>query len=289
MRSLVLVWAVVSITGCAPRTDLAPLVAVRDPGGATDPINMVDLEALHQDAARVLRELIDALPDRHRARVASVHVVRDNALGDVNAYATCDEHGPFVAISDGLLAITAHLAMGTATDELFETTKAGEYLVWLGAHGLAPPPVRFYDAAQHTDRRKVLRQQEILDEELAFVLGHELAHHYLGHLPCNTRNELESLGQVAASVPVFNQAAELAADTAATRNLLDAGRLRPGYTWTEDGALLVMAAFNRHRPVGARDVLLAFERTHPVPHLRVPAITVAAEMWHSSGGHLPLF
>lgn len=276
---------------CGPR-DPGPTIpiAIRDPAAATDPINMTDQRLLFRHSQRILGELIAALPDDQRARVAGLTLSSDNRLGDVNAFATCDDAGaPMIGISDGMITIAAHLAMGTATDELFETDKAREYLVWLQEHGLDPPPVAFYAAAQHTDARKVARQREVFEEQIAFVLGHELAHHYLGHLSCSPHSEIEDLGQVAAdNVPAFNQIAELAADAAATKNLLAAGVARTGYTWTEHGALLVMAAFNRHDATTASDVLLAFERTHPLPHLRVPVITLAAELWYSSGGLLPL-
>ena len=277
--------------GCGPR-DPGPTipVAIRDPAAATDPINMTDGTLLFRHSQRILGELIAALPEDRRARVANLTLTSDNRLGDVNAFATCDEDGgPMIGISDGMITIAAHLAMGTATDEIFETDKARDYLGWLGAHGLDPPPVAFYDAAYHTDPRKVARQREVFEEQIAFVLGHELAHHYLGHLVCNSSGGVEELGQVAAdNVPAFNQIAELAADTAATKNLLAAGVARTGYTWTEHGALLVIAAFNRHTETTISDVVLAFERTHPLPYVRVPVITLAAEMWHSSGGILPL-
>lgn len=290
MRSL-LGFLVLLGVGCGPRDPgLTTPDPIRDPAAATDPINMTDGRLLFRHSQRVLGELIAALPDDQRARVANLTLTSDNRLGDVNAFATCDEDGaPMIGISDGMITIAAHLAMGTATDELFETDKAREYLVWLGAHGLAPPPVAFYEAAYHTDPRKVARQREVFEEQIAFVLGHELAHHYLGHLACNSAGGVEELGQVAAdNVPAFNQIAELAADTSATKNLLAAGVARTGYTWTEHGALLVIAAFNRHHATTATDVLLAFERTHPLPIVRVPVITLAAEMWHSSGGILPL-
>jgi hypothetical protein len=287
-----LIAALVLAGGCGAR-DPGPsvLTPIRDPGAAGDPINMTSQPLLFRHSQRVLAELIAALPDDQRARVANLTLTSDNRLGDVNAFATCSEDGsPMIGISDGIITIAAHLAMGTATDELFETDKAREYLVWLSQHGLDPPPVAFYSPAYHTDPRKVARQKEVFEEQIAFVLGHELAHHYLGHLACNSASGgLDELGQIAAdNVPAFNQIAELAADTAATKNLLAAGVARTGYTWTEHGALLVLAAFNRNDAIGVSDVLLAFERTHPLPVVRVPVITLAAELWYSSGGILPL-
>ena len=263
---------------------------VRDARLEADPINTVAVPALRATAERVLGELVAALPADRRARVAGISLVSDNALGDVNAYATCDAGGPFIAISDGMLEVAAHMARTTATDEIFETDLERSYLDWLEVHSIQPPPAALSATAYRTDRRKVVRQHELFEEEIAFVLAHELAHHYLGHLACNSDGGVvESAGQIASdSVPLFNQATELAADVAGVKNLLEAGEGREGYTWTEDGALLVIAAFNRRHPLTARDVLFGFERSHPIPQVRVPVITGAAELWHSSGGRLPL-
>ncbi len=265
-------------------------IPVRDPALANDPINQVHLPALRSQAERVLTELVAALPPEQRARITRIALVSDNALGDVNAYATCDEGGPFIAISDGMLMVTAHLAMTTATDEFFETKLEPSYLDWLEGHSIAPPPPAFYAGAYQTDRRKVLRQHEIFDEQVAFVLAHELAHHYLGHLACNSSGGVvEEIGQIASdAVPLFNQTTELAADIAGVKNVLATGTTRRGYVWTEDGALLVIAAFAHRHPTTAADMLFGFERTHPLPLLRVPVITSTAELWHTSGGHLPL-
>ncbi len=255
-----------------------------DPRFATDPINVVSLGWIERRAGAILHDLVAALPADRQRKVELVRLVRSDALGEVNAFATCDREGPYIALGGGLLAIMAHLAMATATDQQFDTDRRRDYLEWLTSRGLAPPPVELYDTASHTDPRKVRRQHELLDEQLAFVLGHELAHHYLGHLACSSRDVVlvpADLGrELATALPVFSQLQELEADRAATENLLTAGARRPDYAWTEDGAHLVLAAFDRHAPLGAKDILAPFERTHPFPHLRVPAVTVAAEQWH---------
>jgi hypothetical protein len=296
VRALALAFVVggtaLSLVGCGA-TGPAPAKAIpdADPGASRDPINRLQVEALRDISRRVLGELVAALPAEHQARVRNIPLFGDDSLGDVNAYASCADDGtPFVAISDGLLQISAHLAMSVASDEVFETDKRTDYLDWLEHHALEAPPVGFYYFAHHTDRTKIARQREVFEEEVAYILGHELAHHYLGHLACNSkRGGLEELGQVAADeIPVFSQAGELAADVAATKNVLNAGAQRASYAWTENGALLVIAAFNHRRPLGVRDVLLGFERTHPIPHLRAPAITTTAELWRGSGGYLPL-
>lgn len=273
---------------CAPHGPARP-IPTADPALDADPINALHVPSLRKSAERILGELIAALPPDERARVAGVTLVADNALGDVNAYATCDAGGPYIAVSDGLLLVAAHVAQTSAQDELADTDTRTAYLDWLEKSSIAPPPPAFYATPFRTDRTKVIRQHELFDEELAFVLGHELAHHYLGHLACNSDGGVvEHAGQIASdAVPLFNQATELAADVAGTKNVLAAGAARRGYRWTEDGALLVLAAFNRRHPVGAADLLFGFERSHPIPHVRIPIITSTAELWHTSAGLLP--
>ena len=279
------------LAACGPPPAPVTPTPAGDPRLDADPITRTEVPALRKIAARVLDELVRALPAERRARVTQIALVSDNALGDINAYATCDAGGPFIAISDGMLLVSAHLAMTSATDELFGTELSTSYLAWLERHAIAAPPASLYAAAgeARTDPRKVARQHELFEEELAFVLGHELAHHYLGHLACNSAGGVvEELVQIASDeVPVFNQAAELAADAMGVKNLLAAGATRSGYAWTEDGALRVVAAFNRHHPLTARDVVLGFERSHPIPQVRAPLIVSTAELWHSSGGLLP--
>ena len=264
-------------------------MATSDPALAADPINALHVPSLRINAERVLGELIAALPADERARVTSVTLVSDNALGDVNAYATCDAGGPYVAVSDGLLLVAAHVAQTSAQDELADTDTRTTYLDWLETKGIAAPPPALYATAFRTDRTKVIRQHELFDEAIAFILAHELAHHYLGHLACNSSGGVvEHTGHLASeAIPLFNQATEIAADVAATKNVLAAGAARRGYRWTEDGAFLVLAAFNRRNPIGASDIVFGFERSHPIPHIRIPIITSTAELWHTSAGLLP--
>src|SRR4029453_11284366 len=96
--------------------------------------------------------------------------------------------------------------------------------------------------------RKVERQHILFEEELAFVLGHELAHHHLGHLPCTGKpgplGSADLARVLSSQVPIFNQPNEAAADLAGTTNLLDAGSRRSGARWNEEGALLTMRFFS---------------------------------------------
>ena len=274
------------LAACTPPPGPTLPTPTVDPRGATDPVNQLAVPALRAHAATILADLVRSLPADRRARVAGVMLLHDNALGEVNAYATCARDAtPIVAISDGLLLIAAHLAQTTATDERFATHQKSDYLAWLHAHDRRAPPPGFYLAAYRDDHEKLLRQREVFDEQVAFIVGHELAHHYLGHLGCD--GKLDPVVHVADGVPLFDQATELAADIAAVKNLLTAGHDRPGYAWTEGGALLVLAAFHHRTPRALETILTAFNRTHPLPALRMPLITTTADLWRVTG-ELPL-
>jgi hypothetical protein len=130
------------------------------------------------------------------------------------------------------------------------------------------------------------------ENEVAFVLGHELGHHYLGHLPCTAKGSVSAadVGRVLSStVPLFNQPNELASDVAGTNNVLDAGARRQGYKWTEGGGLLTMQIFGGLDQFSATDIVFGFERSHPPPQIRTPVIQQTAGTWRSSGGKPPFW
>lgn len=262
-----------------------------------DPLNALDIGFLRARAQSVLGELVAALPPAQQQRVQGIPLVVDDEVGEVNAFAACASGRAAMAISDGLLEIQAQLAQARAIDELFGSRKVDEYIRFVAQNQRPKQPVvrpapGFFPPAQVTDPRKVARQYEVFDEQLAFVLGHELAHHYLGHLPCTAGGGL-SLGDVARvlsdAVPLFNQPNELAADYAGTNNVLSAGARRNGYRLTEGGALLTMQFFSGIDRLTPADILFGFERTHPPPAVRSPTIQQTAAAWRATGGRgLPI-
>jgi Zn-dependent protease with chaperone function len=268
------------------------------PPVAYDPINAGDIQFLRGRAQAVLRDLVAALAGGQQQRVQNIPLVVDDEPGEVNAFAACTREGKaLMAISDGLLDIEAHLAQAAATDELFGTRKVDEYIRFLAANQrpqqpIVRPPRGFFDPVQAADGRKVRRQHQLLDEQIAFVMGHELAHHYLGHLPCTSGNTITAadVGRVLSSaVPVFNQPNELAADVAGTSNVLTAGSRRQDFRWNEEGGLLTMRFFSALDAFTPSDILFGFERTHPPPQLRTPVIQQAANTWRATGGNIPMF
>jgi hypothetical protein len=224
--------------------------------------------------------------------VNGIPLVVDSTPGEVNAFASCSGSSAAMAITDGLLQIQSQLARFRAYDELAGTNKVGEYIgvIARGARPKQPlpePPAGFAEPRFDLDARKVTRQYQILDEELAFVMGHELGHHYLGHLPCTSTGGL-TLAQIGGvlsnAVPAFNQPNEISADMVGINNTLTMGSRRSDYHLTEGGALLTMQFFAGLDQLTPVDILFGFERDHPAPQVRTPIIQQTAASWRATGG-----
>jgi hypothetical protein len=263
-----------------------------------DPISNLDLNFLRQKAQAILNELVAALPPAQQQRVYGIPLVVDDTPGEVNAFAACGSNGQSaMAITDGLLLIGAGLAEAEAHDELFQTRKVDEYIQLMAANlqpnqPIPATPPGFFPGSN--DSRVVARQHQVFEEILGFVLGHELGHHHLGHLPCTAGPDPLGAGEVgrvlASNVPLFNQPNEIAADLAGTQNVLVAGRNRAAqgyYGWTENGGLLTMRFFAGFGQLSPASILTAFERSHPPPQLRIPIIQQAAANFRATGGVTP--
>jgi Zn-dependent protease with chaperone function len=262
------------------------------PGNANDPVNNHDIAFLRQRADQTLRALVAALPPAQQARVNGIPLVVDSTPGEVNAFASCSGSSSAMAITDGLLQIQSQLARFRAYDELAGTNKVGEYIGVIARSArpkqpLPEVPAGFADARFDFDPRKVTRQYQVLDEELAFVMGHELGHHYLGHLPCTSTGGL-TLAQIGGvlsnAVPAFDQPIEISADMVGINNTLTMGSRRSDYHLTEGGALLTMQFFAGLDQLTPVDILFGFERDHPAPQVRTPIIQQTAASWRATGG-----
>ena len=284
------------------QTAVAPTVPTPVPPvpAGPDPINQLDLNFLRNEGTSILRELVAALPPLQQGRVANIPLVVDSTVGEVNAFASCTREGrAAMAITDGLLEIQAQLARARAHDELGGTRKVDEYIQLIARQQRPKQPIvrpapGFFDARLDNDPRKLARQRELLDEQIAFVLGHELAHHYLSHLPCTGAGALGAaeVGRLLSdTIPAFNQPNELAADISGTNDALTAGARRAGYKFTEGGAMLTMQFFSGLDASSPADIF-NFERSHPPPAVRVPVIQQTAAAWRGTGGRglpYPLF
>jgi hypothetical protein len=273
-------------TPTAPQTTTptAAPTAVTD-----DAINRADIQYQRGRVSALVSELLGALDAQLRARVDKLPIVFEPDPNDVNAFATCTRSGKAtIAITDGLLVLATYLAQMQAADEVFQTHRLDEYIAYIAKnqqpnHAILPPPASLLPPNVRTNSAKVTRQQQLNDELLAFVMGHELGHHYLNHLPCTSILPLDAteIGMIVTDViPAFNQPNEVAADIGATRNVLEAGRRRSGYHLTETGGLLTIRFFqglDQSSPVD----LFNFERTHPPPTVRDPVIRTAANAFRT--------
>jgi hypothetical protein len=275
---------------------LPPLPAA--PAGP-DPITEVDLVYLRATAKSVLDELIAALPPAAQAKVQGIPFVTDPTVGEINAYAACnDKHLPLMAITDGLLQIEAYTAELRATDEIFGTQKLDAYLHVFAKEQqpqqpIVTPPLALLEPVQQVDPRKVARQHQILEELLGFVLGHELGHHHLGHTGCangQSGDRALTLGDgarfVTNIIPIFNQPLEIAADSVGVDNVLAAGARRPGYHWTEQGVLLTLGFFSTLealQPLSLTGLITTYADSHPNPTARIPFVKQEAARFRQAG------
>jgi Zn-dependent protease with chaperone function len=280
-------------TAPAPAATATPAPAAAPAAVNNDPINLVDRNYLRSRTSTIHQALIAALDATYAAKVSAVPLLFDDEVGSVNAFAACTDQGKaFVVVTDGLLEIAANLAQAKATDDVFGGRKLDEYIRFVAQNQrpkqpIVRPPQGFYVPSQAVDGRKVQRQHEVFDEEVAFVVGHELGHHYLNHLPCTAQGGLgagELARVLAGAVPAFNQPNEVAADVAGTQNVLRAGSRQSGYKWTEQGGLVTMQFFSGLDQLSAETILFGFESSHPPPQLRIPIIQQTASAWRATGG-----
>jgi len=263
---------------------------------ANDAINNVDIMTLRGRAGAVLTELKTGLRDGDRNKVAGVPLFADPSVGEVNAFAACDDQGqPLMAISDSLLEVMAYSARFKATDEIFQTRKLDAYTSMVAEnyqpkHPMPRPSGNFIDPSQDNDGRKVARQNQLFDEQLAFVLGHEMSHHYLGHTGCANGGGSRGVNAgdfgrlMSRALPGLNQQAEVSADVSGTNNLLTVGARRNGAKWNEEGALLSLNFFAALDRLTPEKVLFSFESTHPPPQLRMPIVSQTANTFRLTGG-----
>lgn len=197
-----------------------------------------------------------------------------------------------MVVTGGMLALVSATSEAKAVDELANTRLLDAYFdqtaravranqaVGPLAPGSVPPQFAL-------DARKLARQRFLFDEQIGFILGHELGHHYRGHTGCaNGGNavgqeaQAEEIVRVASNAaPLFNQPVEMEADAWGVVDVLDAGARRVGGRWTEEGATLSMDFFQRLEGERGTSPILLFVRSHPPAILRRPIIQMWAEKW----------
>lgn len=273
------------------------------PAQATRPLLAPLGAAQFQNEARaVLAELISRLDAGNAQKVNGMPLQIDPDAGEVNAYATCTDAGsPFVAVTQGLLDAVDGISQTRATDELFGTQTYVAYTnavipQLLQPKGRAALPPGIIPAQYLNDPRRLSRAHEMWDEIIAFTVGHELSHHYLGHTGCKgTVGPIDLLGgwRVFTSIvqPV-NQVNENLADQNGCINTLNTGmiRMQAGqYRWSERGGLALMDFFLRleHAAGLTAGNINSYIQSHPNSAFREGLVETTANVWYAQHPSVP--
>jgi hypothetical protein len=279
-----------------PQTPLPPPAL-----GSFDAEGSITSQFMHQAPAQIIAELVSALADSSAAKVKGIPVSVIEDPKEVNAFAGCSKTGTaYMGITSPLLLIAARTAEARAFDELNGTSKMNELAAGIAGEvraekAIAGPPHGFLPLPQALDPRKLSRQKFLFEEQIAFILGHELAHHYRGHTGCAngaatsgvTPDDVRRV--LSHTLPLFNQPNEIEADMQGTIDLLDTGARRQGGTWTEEGAVMSLQFFSRLESLGVETVLLGFLMSHPPSMIRMPIVQKTAQDWRANGGKAPGF
>ncbi len=276
-----------SLLSTDPPPDYATLAA--PPRGSTDGSGHMTDAFLREETEALYHELVRALSAEHRARVEHIpfHFVEDAMEPNAAAGCAAGSSAPMVMVTSSMLTMAAAAAESRAYDELGSTntyeTYAGSVLGALSSGrpvpGVAPGSI---SGALATDARKLARQRHLFDEQLAFILGHELAHHYRGHTGCAgrapaTREEAEAFQRMlSTTVPPLEQPFEIEADAWGTTTVLEVGHDREGGHWSEEGGLLSLDLFGHLSTTDLRSIFLS---THPPAAIRAPIVRHVADSW----------
>jgi hypothetical protein len=285
-------WSTTAPPGTQPGTQppgTQPGVAAL-PAGAVDQNGYFTVPFMRAEAEQILNELVAALNPTTRTKVQGIPFAFDDHTNEVNAFAGCQNGSPFMAMTLPLLRAMGHIAEAKAADEVFGTHRVDGYTRQaaeaMAANAPIPDPAPgFYAAHETHDPRKLGRQRVILDEMIGFVMGHELAHHYLGHTGCaNGGGGGIDPGVLfrlpSRAIPVFNQPIEAGADVNGVENVLDTGVNRPGGL-TEMGGVLTLQFFGALQQLSPGSLLTGVLRTHPQPQLRIPLVQQTAQQWRA--------
>jgi hypothetical protein len=281
-----------------PLPDYAALAA--PPARAIDDRGRLELGWMREESERIYEVLRSALTEEQRSRVAHVpfHVVDDAREPNAAAGCTPGTAQPLVFVTSAMLVLAGAASEARALDELGGTAhldayaeevvralRAGRRIEGLGTSASASPLAR--------DPRKLARQRHLFVQQVAFILGHELAHHHRGHTGCArgtsaSREDAERIQRgLAQAVPTLEQPSEIEADAWGTTHVLEAGHADAGGAWTVEGALLNLEVFRHLGALSGAHLESVFLSTHPPSELRGPIVRQTAAMWTPGRAPLP--
>jgi hypothetical protein len=271
------------------RGSLAPA-----PPGSYDANGHMTRAFLEQEARDIHQALLAALDSRENEQTRSIPFEVVDEASEPNAAAACTRASrtALMMITSAMLELAAGIAETKAYDEVAGTDTYDQYVTTVidqvrNERPVEGPSPSLHSAPHSTDPHKLARQRHLFDQQVAFIVGHELAHHYRGHTNCvsgrtDAEVQRDELAQILAhTVPPFSQPREVEADMWGVTNVMEAGRTRTGGTWTHEGALINLDFFRRLSDRGGNELLLAFLSTHPPAFIRIPIVRSTGQQWRT--------
>lgn len=262
------------------------------PPGSHDANGHMTRAFLEAEAGAVHQALVRALDEHERTQIVDVPFEIVAEQNEPNAAAGCTngDRRPVMMITSAMLELAAGISEAKAYDELANTTTYETYVTAVVEQVQNERPIQGVDPSLHRaphsiDAHKLARQRHLFDQQIAFIVGHELAHHYRGHTNCvagrsDAEIQRDQLSQLLAhTVPPFSQPREVEADMWGIVDVLEAGQNRPGGSWTEEGALLNLDFFSRLSNRGGAELLMIFLSTHPPSAVRIPIVRSTSQQW----------
>lgn len=260
------------------------------PGGSFDARGQMPSAFLTTRAGDVHRALVAALDEHQNSQVRDIPFRVVSESRQPNAAAACRGGTPLMMITSSMLELAAGISETQAYDEAAGTETYEAYVSSVvdavrqqAAIPRGSPGV--HTAPHATHPHKLARQLHLFDQQVAFIIGHELAHHYLGHTSCvggrsDAEIQRDELARILShTVPPFEQPREVEADMWGLTNVLEAGRSRTGGVWTEEGGLLNLDFFRRLSDRGGAGLIMVFLSTHPASFIRIPIVRSTAQQW----------
>ncbi len=262
------------------------------PAGSFDGNGHLTRAFLAPRAQTIHQALVAALDTHQSEQTRAIPFEVLDEPNEPNAAAACTRatRTPVMMITSAMLELAAGISETSAYDEAAGTTTYETYVTSVIEQVRNQRPVQGVDPSLHTaphsiDPHKLARQVHLYDQQIAFIVGHELAHHYRGHTDCvsgrtDAERERGAISRrLAHTIPTFSQPREVEADMWGVVNVMESGRGRTGGVWNQEGALLNMDFFRRLADQGGAELVLAFLSTHPPALVRIPIVRSTAQQW----------